>query len=215
MKHEQDRTSYETARSTTPPTPARSRTVPTPNWSAGRWTARCRTGLVADAPQTAAATRGGLDGAVFHSDHGARHGSRAFADLCDRFGVTRPMGAVGTGADNAACESFHASPKRETLQGARDCGDADTCGRTVFAWPARYNTRRRYSANFVGFRPRTRTGDPAAKSFLAPVPAVRRRTRAAVAALGSSWVRWSVPLRGQRRAERFWFDPVRPESAER
>ncbi|MEU9380401.1 IS3 family transposase [Streptomyces sp. NPDC048279] len=106
-----------------------------------------RTRLVADALRMAAATRGGLDKAVFHSDHGAQYGSRAFADLCDQLGVTRSMGAVGTSADNAACESFHASLKRETLQGAHDYGDTDTCRRTVFAWLIRYNTRRRHSAN--------------------------------------------------------------------
>ncbi|MGW2928311.1 IS3 family transposase [Streptomyces fungicidicus] len=106
-----------------------------------------RTGLVADALRMAARTRGGLDGAVFHSDHGAQYGSRAFANLCDQLGVTWSMGAVGTSADNAACESFHASLNRETLQGARDYGDAVTCRRTVFAWLARYNTRRRQSAN--------------------------------------------------------------------
>ncbi|MFF6816184.1 IS3 family transposase [Streptomyces sp. NPDC012403] len=106
-----------------------------------------RTDLVADALRMAASTRGGLDGAVFHSDHGAQYGSRAFADLCDQLGVTRSMGAVGTSADNAACESFHASLKRETLQGAHDYGDAGTCRRAVFAWLTRYNTRRRHSAN--------------------------------------------------------------------
>jgi transposase InsO family protein len=57
------------------------------------------------------------------------------------------MAAVGSSADNAACESFHASLKHETLQGARDYCDAATCKRTVFAWPTRYNTRRRHSAN--------------------------------------------------------------------
>ncbi|MFJ4204221.1 IS3 family transposase [Streptomyces sviceus] len=106
-----------------------------------------RTSLVADALRMAASTRGRLDGAVFHSDHGAQYGSRAFAGLCAQLGVTRSMGAVGTSADNAACESFHASLKRETLQGAHDYGDSDTCRRTVFAWLARYNTRRRHSAN--------------------------------------------------------------------
>ncbi|WP_189788481.1 IS3 family transposase [Streptomyces capitiformicae] len=106
-----------------------------------------RTGLVADALRMAAATRGRLDGAVFHSGHGAQYGSRAFAGLCDQLGVTRSMGAVGTSADNAACESFHASLKRETLQGTHDYGDAGTCRRTVFAWLTRYNTRRRHSAN--------------------------------------------------------------------
>ncbi|WP_371666663.1 DDE-type integrase/transposase/recombinase [Streptomyces sp. NBC_00289] len=106
-----------------------------------------RTSLVADALRMAAATRGRLDGAVFHPDRGAQYGSRAIADLCDQLGVTRPMGAAGTSADNAACESFHASLKREALQGAHDYGDAGTCRRTVFAWLTRYNTRRRHSTN--------------------------------------------------------------------
>nr|WP_258049744.1 IS3 family transposase [Streptomyces finlayi] len=106
-----------------------------------------RTDLVADALRMAARTRGSLDGAVFHSDHGAQYGSRAYASLCDQLKVTRSMGAVGTSADNAACESFHASLKRETLQGAHDYGDATACRRTVFAWLTRYNTRRRHSTN--------------------------------------------------------------------
>ncbi|MCX5205939.1 IS3 family transposase [Streptomyces sp. NBC_00237] len=106
-----------------------------------------RTDLVADALRMAARTRGSLDGAVFHSDHGAQGGSRAYADLCDQLKVTRSTGAVGTSADNAACESFHASLKRETLQGAHDYGDTTTCRRTVFAWQTRYNTRRRHSTN--------------------------------------------------------------------
>ncbi|MCZ9351164.1 integrase core domain-containing protein [Streptomyces mutabilis] len=55
------------------------------------------------------------------------------------------MGTVGTSADNAACESFHASLKRGTLQGPHDYGDAATCRNTVFAWLSRYNTRPRHS----------------------------------------------------------------------
>ncbi len=106
-----------------------------------------RTDLVADALRMAARTRGGLDDSVFHSDHGAQYGSRAFAELCDQLKVTRSMGAVGSSADNAACESFHASLKRETLQAARDYGDPATCRNRVFAWLTRYNTRRRHSAN--------------------------------------------------------------------
>lgn len=106
-----------------------------------------RTGLVADALRMAAATRGSLDGSVFHSDHGAQYVSKAFADLCSGLGVTQSMGAVGTSADNAACESFHASLKRETLRGARHYGDPATCRKSVFAWLTRYNTRRRHSAN--------------------------------------------------------------------
>ncbi|MEV4944045.1 DDE-type integrase/transposase/recombinase [Streptomyces zaomyceticus] len=88
------------------------------------------TDLVADALRMAAGIRGSLDGAVFHSDHGAQYGSRAYAGLCEQLGVTRSMGAVGTSADNAACESFHASLKREPLHNAHDYGDATTCRRT-------------------------------------------------------------------------------------
>ncbi len=106
-----------------------------------------RTSLVADALRMAAHIRGSLNGAIFHSDHGAQYASREFVGLCGELGVTQSMGAVGTSADNAACESFHASLKRETLQGARRYSGADACRRTVFRWLTRYNTWRRHSAN--------------------------------------------------------------------
>lgn len=106
-----------------------------------------RTGLVADALKAAAATRGSLDGAIFHSDHGAQYMSKEFADLCKELGVTQSMGAVGTSADNAACESFHASLKRETLQGARRYDGPRACRLAVFRWLTRYNTRRRHKRN--------------------------------------------------------------------
>ena len=106
-----------------------------------------RTSLVADALAMTAATRGTLQGSVFHSDHGAQYGSRHFAELCAELGVTQSMGAVGTSADNAACESFHASLKRELLKGARRWPGARTCRAAVFRWLNRYNTWRRHSAN--------------------------------------------------------------------
>lgn len=67
--------------------------------------------------------------------------------MCKELGVTQSMGAIGTSADNAACESFHASLKRETLQGAHRYDSAHCARLTVFRWLARYNTRRRHSAN--------------------------------------------------------------------
>lgn len=106
-----------------------------------------RTSLVADALKDAAATRGSLDGAIFHSDHGAQYTSKEFAGLCKELDVTQSMGAVGTSADNAACESFHASLKRETLQGARRWDGARAYRLSVFRWLTRYNTRRRHSRN--------------------------------------------------------------------
>ena len=106
-----------------------------------------RTSLVTDALRAAAATRGSLAGAVFHSDHGAQYTSRELADVCAELGVRQSMGAVGTSADNALAESFNAALKRETLRGARRFDGAHACRLAVFRWTTRYNTRRRHSAN--------------------------------------------------------------------
>jgi transposase InsO family protein len=104
-----------------------------------------RTELVTDALAAAAAERGSLTGAVFHSDHGAQYTARAYAELCARLGVTRSMGGVGSSADNALAESFNATLKRETLAGAPGWATPATARRAVFAWITRYNTRRRHS----------------------------------------------------------------------
>ena len=73
-----------------------------------------RTTLVADALETAVATRGGhVDGVVFHSDRGCQYTSAEFGELCDRLGVVQSMGATGVCWDNAAAESFFGTLKRE------------------------------------------------------------------------------------------------------
>lgn len=104
-----------------------------------------RADLVVDALAAAARTRGSLDGAVFHSDHGAQYTSRAFAAACTAAGVRQSMSAVGSSADNAAAESFNASLKRETLQGRRAFTDDRDARLTTFRWLHRYNTTRRHS----------------------------------------------------------------------
>ena len=104
-----------------------------------------RTDLVTDALSAAHRTRGSLAGAIFHSDHGAQYSAKAFAQLCTSMGVIQSMGAVGSSADNALAESFNASLKRETLQGAHAWPDEATCRRAVFGWVNPYNTRRRHS----------------------------------------------------------------------
>jgi transposase InsO family protein len=106
-----------------------------------------RTDLIADALKAAATLRTSLDGAIFHSDHGAQYASAQYAQLCRTLGVTRSMGTVGTSADNAACESFHASLKRETLQHRRRWDTADQARTEVRDWLQQYNTHRRHSAN--------------------------------------------------------------------
>jgi transposase InsO family protein len=104
-----------------------------------------RTELVEDAIKAAAALRGSLVNAVFHSDHGSHYTSRDFAQLSRELGVTQSMGGVGSSADNALAESFNAALKREVLQDRSSWPDAATCRREVFRWLARYNTKRRHS----------------------------------------------------------------------
>lgn len=104
-----------------------------------------RTDLIIKALDEALRTRGTLAGAIFHSDHGSQYTSTDFVDHCKKLGLRQSMGAVGSSADNAAVESFNATFKRETLQGAPSWPDAATCHRDVFRFATRYNTRRRHS----------------------------------------------------------------------
>ncbi|GAA2602824.1 hypothetical protein GCM10010435_97360 [Winogradskya consettensis] len=104
-----------------------------------------RTELVTDALTAAQRTRGSLDGAIMHTDHGAQYTSKTFAAACAAAGVRQSMSAVGSSADNALAESFNASFKRETLQGRRAFTDERDARLTSFRWLHRYNTLRRHS----------------------------------------------------------------------
>ncbi|MFK0022650.1 IS3 family transposase [Streptomyces sp. NPDC090798] len=126
-----------------------------------------RAELVTDALKTAVRTRGGrVDDVIFHSDHGAQYGSKAFADACHRAGIRRSMGAVGTSADNAAAESFFASLKREILPDQRSWPTEPAARLAVFRWLGFYNHRRKHST--IG--------------YLAPVVFEQRSTTLAIAA---------------------------------
>ena len=104
-----------------------------------------RTELVTDALAAAERTRGSLDGAIMHTDHGAQYTSKSFAAACEAAGVRQSMSAVGSSADNALAESFNATFKRETLQGRRAFTDERDARLSSFRWLHRYNTVRRHS----------------------------------------------------------------------
>jgi len=104
-----------------------------------------RTSLVTDALTAAQRTRGSLNGAIFHSDHGAQYTSKDFAAACRIAGIRQSMSAVGSSADNALAESFNATFKRETLQGRRAFTDERDTRLTSFRWLHRYNTVRCHS----------------------------------------------------------------------
>jgi transposase InsO family protein len=104
-----------------------------------------RTELDLDALHAAQRTRGSLDGAVLHTDHGARYTSKAFAAACTAAGIRQSMSTVDSPADNALAESFNATLKRETLQGRRAFTDEREARLSTFRWLNRYNTVRRHS----------------------------------------------------------------------
>jgi putative transposase len=106
-----------------------------------------RTTLVADALETAVATRGGhVDGVIFHSDRGCQYTSGEYGELCDRLGVVQSMGATGVCWDNAAAESFFGSLKRELAHRQRWATRAEA-RRAVIRWiEGWFNSRRLHSS---------------------------------------------------------------------
>lgn len=104
-----------------------------------------RTELVIDALAAAGRTRGSLNGAIMHTDHGSQYTSRAFAETCRSAGVRQSMSAIGSSAYNAAAESFNTTFKRETLKGRKGWPSEREARLDAFRWLTRYNTRRRHS----------------------------------------------------------------------
>jgi putative transposase len=106
-----------------------------------------RTSLVADALETAVATRGGhVDGVIFHSDRGCQYTSGEYGELCDRLGVVQSMGATGVCWDNAAAESFFGTLKRELAHRQRWATRAEA-RRAVIRWiEGWFNPRRLHSS---------------------------------------------------------------------
>lgn len=113
-------------------------------WSIG---AHMRTDLVVDALAAAVRCRDGhVDAVIFHSDRGSQYTSTQFAAVCDRHGIRRSCGRVGSSYDNALAEAFFATLKRELDVDERRWPDEATARRDVFRWIAFYNHRRRHSA---------------------------------------------------------------------
>lgn len=96
----------------------------------------------------AVAVRGGdVDGVIFHADRGTQYMSRAFAEACDKLGIRRSAGRVGSALDNAASESFFSTLEHELLS-RRDFATKTKARREIATWIDQfYNPRRRHSTN--------------------------------------------------------------------
>src|SRR5690606_4654185 len=105
-----------------------------------------RADAVVDALDAARGLRGTLDGSICHSDNGSQYTSLQFRQYCEAVGVLRSRGKVGSSADNALAESFHASLKRELLGSNGKFADAGTARLEVFSYLNWFNHKRRYSS---------------------------------------------------------------------
>ncbi len=71
--------------------------------------------LVIDAVEMAVERRRPAKGVIHHSDHGSQYTALLFTGRCEQAGIEVSMGSIGDCYDNAVCESFHASLKKELI----------------------------------------------------------------------------------------------------
>lgn len=106
--------------------------------------AHMRSELVVDALDMAIKRRRPTN-VIHHSDHGSQYTSIAFSKRCDEAGVRPSMGSIGDCYDNAVCEAFHSTLKRELVH-RRPWPTRAELQTAAFAYiEGFYNTRRRHS----------------------------------------------------------------------
>lgn len=105
-----------------------------------------RADAMVDALEEVRRLRGSLEGSICHSDNGSQYTSLQFRQYCEAHGVLQSRGTVGTSADNALAESFHASLKREVLGSNGKFADKATARAEVFSYLNWFNLQRRHSS---------------------------------------------------------------------
>ena len=104
-----------------------------------------RAELVVEALEMAIWRRQPARGLVHHSDKGGQYVSLAFGQRCRHAGSNVSMGARGCALDNAVCEAFFASLKKELI-GRRSWPTRRDAQSAIFTWiEAWYNRRRLHS----------------------------------------------------------------------
>jgi len=101
--------------------------------------------LVERALQMAIARRRPQRGLIHHSDHGSQYTAVIFGERCTELGIEISRGSIGDCYDNAVCESFHSTLKREYVN-RRPWPTRTELKTGVFSYiEGFYNTRRRHS----------------------------------------------------------------------
>jgi putative transposase len=104
-----------------------------------------RAELVTEALEMAVARRRPDIGLVHHSDQGSQYVSLSFSQRCRDAGIAMSMGSKGCALDNAVCESFIGSLKKELLR-RRSWPTKRDAQSAIFEWiEGWYNRRRLHS----------------------------------------------------------------------
>jgi putative transposase len=104
-----------------------------------------RAELVVEALEIAVWQRKPAAGLVHHSDQGSQYTALIFGQRCEQAGINRSMGSRGCALDNAVCEAFFASLKKE-LTRRRSWPTRRELQTAIFTWiEAWYNRRRLHS----------------------------------------------------------------------
>jgi len=104
-----------------------------------------RAELVVEALEMAVSRRKPEAGLVHHSDQGSQYVSLRFGERCREAGIRISMGARASALDNAVCEAFFGSLKRERLN-RRSWPTRREAQTAIFEWiETWYNPRRLHS----------------------------------------------------------------------
>ena len=107
--------------------------------------AHMRLELVERALEMAVARRRPEPGLIHHSDHGSQYTAVIFGQRCAQLGLDVSMGSIGDCYDNAVCEAFHSTLKRELVH-RRPWPTRAELKTAVFEYiEGFYNTTRRHS----------------------------------------------------------------------
>jgi putative transposase len=104
-----------------------------------------RVELVVHALEMAVSRRRPSAGVIHHSDHGSQYTAVIFGQRCEEVGIDISMGSIGDCFDNAVCESFHSTLKRERINRRPWPTRAELRTATFEYIEGFYNTTRRHS----------------------------------------------------------------------
>ena len=102
-----------------------------------------------------AASHGGTDGLVHHSDHGARYISLVCTTRVGEFGMLPSAGTVGDSYDNAMAESADGAYKTELVWRRKPFQDLRDLELATFRWVSWWNSKRLHRS--LGYRTPERT----------------------------------------------------------